>query len=107
MSELFSLNRTQQSIVCSVPDAREIDGDFDTRQSCLEVPVLLVRRDGVIYDTGHTYTYQPPTPNAMMAHSMPDLMSGPPAASGMMDLVDTPPLPSQPSCSSAFRHYRF
>lgn len=47
-----------------VPDPCEVDPSFPSFTECLRVPILLVRTDGVIYDSGHVYTYKPYLPGA-------------------------------------------
>ncbi|XP_058794772.1 suppressor of hairless protein-like [Phymastichus coffea] len=49
--------RTEQSMVCTVPDMSEFQGNWSWINRGTEVPVLLVRNDGIIYSTGLTFNY--------------------------------------------------
>ena len=51
------LSRNQDYLLCVVPDIIRFK-DWKTR-SPTKVPVTLVRIDGVIYPTGHYFTYTP------------------------------------------------
>jgi recombining binding protein (suppressor of hairless) len=49
--------RTEQSMVCVVPDISEFQGNWSWIDRGTEVPVSLVRNDGIIYATGLTFNY--------------------------------------------------
>ncbi|OXU23164.1 hypothetical protein TSAR_016967 [Trichomalopsis sarcophagae] len=49
--------RTEQSMVCVVPDISEFQGNWSWINRGTEVPVSLVRNDGIIYATGLTFNY--------------------------------------------------
>ena len=56
---LLHQHRCEDALLCVVPDIRLFkDGHKHTR-SKMTVAVSLVRYDGVIYPTGHTFTYTP------------------------------------------------
>ena len=70
--EADTMFRTQESMLCMVPDISEIrEGYGFSRQPLQEgygfsreqvkVPISLVRSDGIIYATGLTFTYTPET----------------------------------------------
>lgn len=55
--EADTMYRCEDALLCVVPDIRLFkDGNKHTKMT---VPVSLVRYDGVIYPTGHTFTYTP------------------------------------------------
>ncbi|CAL8087357.1 unnamed protein product [Calicophoron daubneyi] len=51
--------RCEELLLCFVPDISEFYKDWTYIQQALEVPVSLVRLDGVIYASGLTFTYHP------------------------------------------------
>ncbi len=55
-----------ESMLCVVPDMSHFGGEWSGFQRPTEVPITLVRDDGVIYSTGLTFTYTPEvTPRPM------------------------------------------
>ena len=55
--EADTMYRCEDALLCVVPDIRLFKGG--DKHLKLTVPVSLVRYDGVIYPTGHTFTYTP------------------------------------------------
>jgi hypothetical protein len=53
---LFS---TEELISCVVPDISMFNGGWQYVRATHEVPLALVRDDGVIYSTGMTFSYTP------------------------------------------------
>ncbi|VDP71804.1 unnamed protein product [Echinostoma caproni] len=51
--------RCEELLLCFVPDISEFFRDWTYIQQALEVPITLVRHDGVIYSSGLTFTYHP------------------------------------------------
>ena len=51
--------RCSNVLLCVVPDINEFRTAWDHVQELVEVPVNLVRNDGVVYSTGMTFTYRP------------------------------------------------
>nr|CAH8846832.1 unnamed protein product [Trichobilharzia regenti] len=51
--------RCEELLLCFVPDISEFHRDWTFIQKTLEVPISLVRQDGVIYASGLTFTYHP------------------------------------------------
>lgn len=65
--EADTMYRCQESLLCVVPEISAFRGEWGWgRQPSqpVQVPVSLVRSDGIIYATGLTFTYTPePNPN--------------------------------------------
>lgn len=64
--EAETLYRCQESMLCVVPEISQFRGEWQWVRQPTQVPVSLVRSDGVIYATGLTFTYTPepgPRPN--------------------------------------------
>lgn len=60
-----TLYRCQESMLCVVPEISQFRGEWQYVRQPTQVPVSLVRTDGVIYATGLTFTYTPePGPRA-------------------------------------------
>ncbi|KAH7944687.1 hypothetical protein HPB51_028597 [Rhipicephalus microplus] len=65
-------------LLCVVPDIRAFREGWQWVRQLTEVPVFLMRSDGVIYATGHTFTYTPepgprhwgPSPYLAAAHEI-------------------------------------
>ncbi|XP_053205979.1 recombining binding protein suppressor of hairless-like [Panonychus citri] len=51
--------RCQESILCVVPQASEFREEYEWIRHPTQVPISLVREDGIIYATGLTFTYTP------------------------------------------------
>ncbi|TGZ60934.1 hypothetical protein CRM22_008246 [Opisthorchis felineus] len=51
--------RCEELLLCFVPDISEFFQDWKYIQQALEVPISLVRHDGLIYSSGFTFTYHP------------------------------------------------
>ena len=51
--------RCQESMLCVVPDISQFRGGWQWVRQPTQVPVSLVRHDGIIYATGLTFTYTP------------------------------------------------
>ncbi|KAF6017748.1 Su(H) [Bugula neritina] len=63
--ESETMFRSEDSLFCVVPDISAFMTGWSYVRQTLEVPISLVRCDGVIYPTGLTFTYTPePTPGA-------------------------------------------
>jgi recombining binding protein (suppressor of hairless) len=54
-----TMYRCQESMLCVVPDISQFRGGWQWVRQPTQVPVSLVRHDGVIYATGLTFTYTP------------------------------------------------
>ena len=54
-----TMYRCQESMLCVVPDISQFRGGWQWVRQPTQVPVSLVRNDGVIYATGLTFTYTP------------------------------------------------
>jgi len=57
--ESETMYRCQESMLCVVPDISQFRGGWQWVRQPTQVPVTLVRNDGVIYATGLTFTYTP------------------------------------------------
>jgi len=63
--EAETMYRCQESMLCVVPDISQFRGGWQWVRQPTQVPVSLVRNDGIIYATGLTFTYTPePGPRA-------------------------------------------
>lgn len=63
--EAETMFRCEESMFCVVPDISAFRAGWRWVRQPLQVPVLLVRSDGIIYSTGLTFTYTPePGPRA-------------------------------------------
>ncbi|KAG1653182.1 Suppressor of hairless [Nymphon striatum] len=63
--EAETMYRCEESMLCVVPDISAFRGGWQWVRQPTQVPVSLVRQDGVIYSTGLTFTYTPePGPRA-------------------------------------------
>ena len=66
--EAETMYRCQESMLCVVPDISQFRGEWLWVRQPTQVPVSLVRNDGIIYATGLTFTYTPepgPRPQCM------------------------------------------
>ena len=69
-------------MVCVVPEITAFRAEWKYVRHPLQVPVCLVRNDGVIYSTGLNFTYTPePGRNGARAHSQTPLLHPGPAFS--------------------------
>ncbi|ODM90694.1 Suppressor of hairless protein [Orchesella cincta] len=57
--EAETMFRCQESMLCVVPDISAFRGEWLWVRQPTQVPVSLVRSDGIIYATGLTFTYTP------------------------------------------------
>ena len=57
--ETETMFRCQESLLCVVPDISRFREGWNWVRQATQVPVSLVRKDGVIYATGLTFTYTP------------------------------------------------
>ncbi|CAG0923882.1 unnamed protein product [Notodromas monacha] len=57
--EAETMYRCQESLLCVVPDISAFRGNWEWVRQPTQVPVSLVRGDGLIYATGLTFTYTP------------------------------------------------
>ena len=57
--ESETMYRCQESMLCVVPDISQFRNGWHWVRQPTQVPVSLVRNDGVIYATGLTFTYTP------------------------------------------------
>lgn len=58
-TEAETMFRCQESMLCVVPDISAFRGEWLWVRQPTQVPVSLVRNDGIIYATGLTFTYTP------------------------------------------------
>lgn len=73
--EVVSYWRSHDSILCRVPDVslyKATNSLFSPAKganlSQIEVPIILVRKDGIIYNTGLTFTYNPEPAQPIQQH---------------------------------------
>ena len=57
--EAETMYRCQESMLCVVPDISQFREGWQWGRQPTQVPVALVRNDGIIYSTGLTFTYTP------------------------------------------------
>ncbi|KOB75158.1 putative recombining binding protein suppressor of hairless [Operophtera brumata] len=57
--EAETMYRCAESMLCVVPDISQFRGQWLWMRQPTQVPVSLVRNDGIIYATGLTFTYTP------------------------------------------------
>ena len=57
--EAETMYRCQESMLCVVPDISQFREGWQWVRQPTQVPVALVRNDGIIYSTGLTFTYTP------------------------------------------------
>ena len=61
-----SYYRSQSNMCCEIPDVCEFKSlNKDPREE-IRVPILLVRNDGIIYNTGQFFTYTPEPGDSLM-----------------------------------------
>uniref|UniRef100_A0A5K4F279 Recombining binding protein suppressor of hairless n=2 Tax=Schistosoma mansoni TaxID=6183 RepID=A0A5K4F279_SCHMA len=104
--------RCEELILCFVPDISEFHRDWTYIQKTLEVPISLVRQDGIIYASGLTFTYHPesgprqhcqPALEIIRAASIAAVAAAAAAASAVTSsnsLSTSEELLLEPSCSS-------
>ncbi|CAH8504521.1 unnamed protein product [Schistosoma turkestanicum] len=99
--------RCEELILCFVPDISEFHKDWTYIQKTLEVPISLVRQDGIIYASGLTFTYHPES--GPRQHCQPALeiiraasiaAAAAAAAASSNSLSTSGKLLLEPSCSS-------
>ncbi len=74
----FSL-RCAEYMLCVVPDISAFRGEWRWVRRATQVPVTLVRNDGIIYPTGLTFTYTPepgPRPRNATSDNLNSIMRG-------------------------------
>lgn len=83
LSELKSLSylfcRCAEYMLCVVPDISAFRGEWRWVRRATQVPVTLVRNDGIIYPTGLTFTYTPepgPRPRNVTSDSLNSIIRG-------------------------------
>ena len=59
--ESETMYRSSESMLCVVPDISQFREGWQWVRQPTQVPVTLVRNDGIIYHTGLTFTYTPET----------------------------------------------
>ncbi|KFB38676.1 AGAP008935-PA-like protein [Anopheles sinensis] len=57
--EAETMYRCAESLLCVVPDISQFRGEWSWVRQPTQVPISLVRNDGIIYATGLTFTYTP------------------------------------------------
>ncbi|ELT98158.1 hypothetical protein CAPTEDRAFT_179039 [Capitella teleta] len=77
--EAETMYRCAESMLCVVPDISAFRSGWKWVRQPLQVPVSLVRHDGVIYATGLTFTYTPEPGPRPSRNPAQDLMCGDPA----------------------------
>ncbi|CAH8537880.1 unnamed protein product [Heterobilharzia americana] len=101
--------RCEELLLCFVPDISEFYRDWTYIQKTLEVPISLVRQDGIIYSSGLTFTYHPesgprqhcqPALEIIRAASIAAAAAAAAAASSNSLLCTSTKLLTEPSCSS-------
>lgn len=89
--EAETMYRCQDSMLCVVPDISAFRGGWQWVRQPTQVPVSLVRSDGIIYATGLTFTYTPePGPRPHCSATDQILRGGQPT----LDRMPTSPDPS-------------
>ncbi|CAB3385537.1 Hypothetical predicted protein [Cloeon dipterum] len=71
--EAETMYRCQESMLCVVPEISAFRGEWLWVRQPTQVPVTLVRNDGIIYATGLTFTYTPepgPRPHCTAAEEI-------------------------------------
>ncbi|XP_059488438.1 recombining binding protein suppressor of hairless-like isoform X5 [Neocloeon triangulifer] len=71
--EAETMYRCQESMLCVVPEISAFRGEWLWVRQPTQVPVTLVRNDGIIYATGLTFTYTPepgPRPHCTAAEDI-------------------------------------
>ncbi|WAR02438.1 SUH-like protein [Mya arenaria] len=72
--EAETMYRCDDGMLCVVPDISAFRAGWRWVRSPLQVPVLLVRNDGVIYSTGLTFTYTPEPGPRLRGREMDDIL---------------------------------
>ncbi|XP_021185863.2 suppressor of hairless protein [Helicoverpa armigera] len=91
--EAETMYRCAESMLCVVPDISQFRGQWLWVRQPTQVPVSLVRNDGIIYATGLTFTYTPePGPRPVCA-PVDDVMRPDTAAGWHHDAHNTHRLP--------------
>ena len=84
--EAETMYRCQESMLCVVPDISQFRGGWQFVRQPTQVPVTLVRNDGIIYSTGLTFTYTPePGPRAHCGTADDIMRSGHVQAQGKLE----------------------
>jgi len=74
--ESETMYRCQESMLCVVPDISQFRGGWSWVRQPTQVPVSLVRNDGIIYATGLTFTYTPEPGPRNHCTTADDIMRG-------------------------------
>ncbi|XP_065191343.1 recombining binding protein suppressor of hairless-like isoform X3 [Sycon ciliatum] len=77
--------RCSECILAVVPDPCALDPNYPNMNECLKVPLVIVREDGVVYDTAREYTYPPPMPNTA-GGAAAGLAPPPPPSSNLLSM---------------------
>ncbi|MCL4147993.1 UNVERIFIED_CONTAM: hypothetical protein GTU68_004518, partial [Idotea baltica] len=94
--EAETMYRCEESMLCVVPDISAFRRGWQWVRQPTQVPVSLVRHDGVIYATNLTFTYTPePGPRSHCAQA-DDIMRPPHRHTAMQDPAHHPPPPPNP-----------
>ncbi|XP_014679463.1 PREDICTED: suppressor of hairless protein homolog, partial [Priapulus caudatus] len=107
--EAETMYRCEESMLCVVPDISAFRGGWQWVRQPTQVPVSLVRNDGIIYATGLTFTYtpepgpRPRCPNAEDIVHAAQTHGGAPAQASSMTPADLTSCVS--SAAAAAAHY--
>lgn len=83
--EAGTMYRSRDFMLCVVPDIAAFRSELKYSRKPTQVPVMLVRNDGIIYPTGLTFTYTPePGPRTHQLQSSMDPGRG---SGGGMDII--------------------
>ncbi|KAK3608480.1 hypothetical protein CHS0354_010326 [Potamilus streckersoni] len=74
--EAETMYRCEDSMLCVVPDISAFRSGWKWVRQPLQVPVMLVRNDGVIYSTGLTFTYTPEPGPRQRCREVEDIFRG-------------------------------
>lgn len=71
--EAETFHRCEESMICMIPHISTFRADWKYVRQLLKVEVSLLRSDGIIFPTGHSYSYTPePGPCSQQSHSTID-----------------------------------
>lgn len=103
--EAETMYRCQESMLCVVPDISQFKRGWQWVRQPTQVPVSLVRTDGIIYATGLTFTYTPePGPRPHCPAVTEDIMGRTATAQGAAgDAANS--LPPAAAGMNALEHY--
>ena len=92
--EAETMYRCQESMLCVVPEIGQFRGGWQWVRQPTQVPVSLVRNDGVIYATGLTFTYTPEPGPRSKCNSAEEIMRNKEPVGTISRVQDT--LPNTP-----------